>query len=288
LHDPRSLWHNGTAWICDRHPPRRIEQREKERHWIQQKRKGASEFLDNFLGQFGDDYKDAFQAIYVNGVDPKDYFSTYNNITTVSDLDLTKEVNQEKVVRKGLEDQGFEEEDVLTELEKIKQYGDLEDKAKKFHKVLVKKEAIKLQEMEEEAKEKNEQKIAYKKQYTQNVNNILQETIKAKDFDGIPINPKLAQELQDFLVTDKYKTPSGELLTEFDRVILDLKKPENHKQKVKVALLLKTMEKDPTLSTLVRKSITKETNELFESVTRQKEKSGNKSSKESKPNSWFS
>ena len=61
--------------------------------------------------------------------------------------------------------------------------------------------------------------------------------VKEKEFDGIPINSNLANELQDFLLVDKWKTPSGETLTDFDRSILDLKRPENHELKVKVGLL---------------------------------------------------
>ena len=93
-----------------------------------------------------------------------------------------------------------------------------------------------------------------------------------------------------FLLTDKYKLPSGELLTEFDRTILDLKRPENHEMKVKVALLLKVLEKDPTLSTIQKTGITKKSNELFGEVARQASKTSMKSSSSGKPaksNSWF-
>ena len=112
--------------------------------------------------------------------------------------------------------------------------------------------------------------------------------MKSKEFDGIPINPKLAGELQDFLLVDKYKTASGETLTDFDRAILELKRPENHETKVKVALLMKILEKDPTLSTIQKTGITKKSNELFGEVARQVERSSVKGSKsQPKPNSWF-
>src|SRR6478736_1582301 len=42
-----------------------------------EKRKGAEEQIQNFLGRFGEDYQNAFQAIFVKGVDPKEYFGTY-------------------------------------------------------------------------------------------------------------------------------------------------------------------------------------------------------------------
>jgi hypothetical protein len=253
-----------------------------------EKKKGAIEVVNNFIGQFGEDYQQAFEAIFVKGVDPKEYFGTYNNVSSFAEMDLSQESNQISVLKQALSDQGFEPEDIDTEVERLKNYGDLETVATKHHKVLVKKEAAKLQQMEAQSERELQQKQAIKNQYVNNVQSVLQEKLKSKEFDGIPINPKLAGELQDFLLVDKYKTPSGETLTDFDRTILDLKRPENHATKVKVALLLKILEKDPTLSTIQKSGISKKSNELFGEVARQVTKSSTKSSSSpQKSNSWF-
>jgi hypothetical protein len=69
-----------------------------------------------------------------------------------------------------------------------------------------------------------------------------------------------------------------------------LKRPENHEMKVKVGLLMKILEKDPTLSTIQRTGVTKKSNQLFGEVARQvtRSKSASKASnKKTKPNSWF-
>lgn len=250
-------------------------------------KKRVGETLENFLGQFGEDYKKAFQAIYINGVNPKEYFGIYNTIEDFASLDMAQEDNQVAVMRQALTDQGLEPEDITKEIEKLKNYGDLEETAARFQKVLVKKQAQKLAEIEQENAARLQQMQQMKAQYIKNVQTVLQEKLKTKEFDGIPLNPKLAGELQDFLITDKYKTPSGETLTEFDRTILDLKRPENHEKKVKVALLLKLLEKDPTLSTIKKKGISQETNTLFSEVARQSKKTSVKTSKQSKPTSWF-
>jgi hypothetical protein len=254
----------------------------------EEKKKGAIEVVNNFIGQFGEDYQQAFDAIFVKGVDPKEYFGAYNNVMSFADLDLSEEHNQVQVLKKALADQGFDPEDITTEVERLKNYGDLESVAAKHHKVLVKKEAAKLQQLEQQSERQLQQKQAIKQQYIQNVQSVLQDKVKAKEFDGIPINPKLASELQDFLLVDKYKTNSGETLTDFDKTILELKRPENHETKVKVALLLKILEKDPTLSTIQKSGISKKSNELFGEVARQVTKSGTKSSNSSgKQSSWF-
>ena len=255
-----------------------------------EKKKGAIEMVNNFIGQFGEDYQQAFEAIFVKGASPKEYFQSYNKAANFAEMDLTQETNQVSVMRQALADQGFDQEDIDTEVERLKNYGDLESVAGKHHKVLVKKEAQKLQEIEKNAELQLQQKQMIKNQYIQNVQQVLQDKIKTKEFDGIPINPKLANELQDFLLVDKYKTASGETLTDFDKTILELKRPENHTAKVKVALLLKILEKDPTLSTIQKTGVTKKSDQLFGEVARQvtKAKSGSGSTASKQGSSWFS
>ena len=252
-----------------------------------EKKKGAIEIVDNFIGQFGEDYQKAFDAIFVKGVDPKDYFGVYNNVVNFAELDLSNEDNQVRVIKQALTDQGFDTEDVTTEIERLRNYGDLETVASKHHKVLVKKEAAKLQQMEQQAEQQLQQKAMVRNQYIQNVQSVLQDKLKTKEFDGIPLNPKLASELQDFLLVDKYKTQSGETLTDFDKTILELKRPENHALKVKVGLLLKILEKDPTLSTIQRTGVTKKSTQLFEEVARQTSKKPGSGGNPGKANSWF-
>jgi len=251
-----------------------------------EKKKGAIEVVNNFIGQFGEDYQQAFDAIFVKGVNPREYFGTYNNIANLAELDLSVEDNQIAVIKRALDEQGFEPEDINTEIERLKNYGDLETVAAKHHKVLVKKDTIRLKQLEENAQRELQQRAAVRNQYIQNVQAVLQDKLKAKEFDGIPLNLKLATELQDFLLVDKYKTASGETLTDFDKTILELKRPENHAMKVKIALLLKILEKDPTLSTIQKSGVTKRTDQLFGEVARQVTKS--KTNVQPRKSSWFS
>lgn len=252
-----------------------------------EKQKGANEALREFLGRFGEDYQNAFQSIFVKGVNPKEYFKSFDNLQNFAEMDLTQESSQLSIIRHGLIDQGFEGEDLEAEIERLKNYGDLEPVAKRFHKTLSKKEAVKIEQMEKQKAVEISQREYARQEYAKNVNSIIQEKIKTKDFDGIPINPKIAEELHDFLITDKYQTKTGEKLTEFDKVILDLKRPENHAKKVKLALLLKTMELDPTLSTIKRKALTEKSDEIFSEVIRQQKKTPAKKAAE-KTTSWWS
>jgi len=255
-----------------------------------EKKKGAIQVVNDFIGQFGEDYQQAFDAIYVKGVNPKEYFNSFNSIQNFKDLELSgeeNESNQITVIKQALFDQGFEPEDIDTEVERLKNYGDLESVAMKHHKVLIKKETAKLQQLEQQSQLQLQQKNQIKNQYISNVQSVLQEKLKTKEFDGIPLNPKLANELQDFLLVDKYKTASGETLTDFDKTILELKRPENHELKVKVGLLLKMLEKDPTLSTIQKSGVTKKSTQLFGNLAKQVTTDRTFKKENNKPTSWF-
>lgn len=252
-----------------------------------EKKKGAVEILENFIGRYGQDYQDAFDAIFNKGVNPKEYFSTYNNIVDYSSLDLTKESNQEKVVRDSLTDQGYDAEDIDAKIQKLKDYSDLEDEAKRAQKILVKKESAKLEQKTRESEARQQREIKEKQQYVSSVNTILSDKLKTKEFDGIPLNIETAREVADSLVTEKWQAPDGTKLTDFDKDILDLKLPENHVMKVKVALLMKILKKDPTLSTIQRKGVTAKSKELFANTVGKDEKQKQTDSNNKAGTGWF-
>jgi hypothetical protein len=66
-----------------------------------------------------------------------------------------------------------------------------------------------------------------------------------------------------------------------------MKRPENHAMKVKLGLLMKMLEKDPTLSTIQRTGVSKKTDQLFGEVARQVTKAKTASGSNAKPNQWF-
>jgi hypothetical protein len=92
-----------------------------------------------------------------------------------------------------------------------------------------------------------------------------------------------------YLTKEVYENPkSGEKLTAFDKDLLDLNKPDNYELKVKMAMLYKLLKKDPTLSTIQKNAVSKESSSLFKKVQHVTSKTDNKENKkETKPTSWF-
>ena len=86
------------------------------------------------------------------------------------------------------------------------------------------------------------------------------EKLKAQEIDGIPLTQKDSEEVLNYLTEKKYKLASGELLSEFDKDILELNRPENHELKIKLGLLLR---KKLDLTSVKKTTISKKSDALF-------------------------
>lgn len=225
-----------------------------------EKKKGAINILDNFLSQFGDEYRKMFDAVFVNGVKPQEYIQSFAKIESIKALDLTSEDNQERVVRAYYKNLKWDDQKIESKIQKLKDYGDLEDESKAYHEVLLNKEKEQAEALENkkklEAEEAKNKEAATKKSYQR----ILGEKAKTQELDGIPLTQKDVDETLSYLTDKKYKLQSGELLSEFDKDLLELNRPENHELKVKLGLLLR---KKLDLTSVKKTTISKKSDALF-------------------------
>jgi hypothetical protein len=220
-----------------------------------------SQIYSFITSKYGQEGLDVFNSIFVQGVSPQEYLSKYAELETVKELDLSVEDNQKSVVREFYRRQGLPTDKVEKKLQRLIDTGDLEEEAADFHTTLVEQEEAEMQELVAERASQEKQKLQYKQYYVQQMNQILADKLKTKEFDGIPVSDKIARETFSYLTDDsKWQMPSGERLTEFDKDLLELRKPENYELKVKVALLLKNK---MDLSKVKNKLASEKNNELF-------------------------
>lgn len=225
-----------------------------------EKKKGAINILDNFLSQFGEDRRKMFDSIFVNGVDPQEYLRSFAKVEALGNLDLSSESNQERVVRSYYQGLKWDDNKINNRIQKLKDYGDLEDEAKTYHEVLLNKEKETTAELDRKKLEEKQKKVQKEQQEKQSYLKILGDKLKAQELDGIPVNEKEAQATLDYLTEKKYKLESGELLSEFDKDLLELNRPENHELKVKLGLLLR---KKLDLTSVKKASVSKKSDQLF-------------------------
>lgn len=249
--------------------------------------KKASAIINNFLGRFGEDYREMFNSVFVKGVNPLEYLNRYAKIETVKNLDLSDEGNQERVVRELFRSEGRSAEYIEKRITQLKNYSDLADEATEAQRILVQREEQANQEAEAQKDQEIKRKQMIRNEYITNVSRILNDKIRNKEFDGIPVEKGFAERTYAYLTQERYETKDHQTLTEFDKDILELNRPENHELKIKVAMLMQLLREDPTLSKLAKKAVSKETNELFKGLKRTAIKSGDQPKKNSEPKSWF-
>jgi len=254
-------------------------------------KKQASSVIDKFIGRFGEDYQEMFENVFVRGINPIDYLSRHIKVQGVKELDLTDEANQERIVRDLYRAEGRSSEYIEKRLTQLKNYNDLLDEATEAQKILIEREQKEITDAAQKKQDEIARKQQIKNDYTNNVIKILSDKLKTKDFDGIPVDKKFADQTYAYITQDRYQTPDGELLTTFDKDILDLKRPENHELKIKVAMLLQILREDPQLTKLAKKAVSKESNELFKGLKKTAMKTGSSRKPESEEKaeikSWF-
>lgn len=231
--------------------------------WELESQTKANNIVNNFLVSKGQDAFDVFKALIIDGINPKDYIETTSRIESLKDLDISNESNQEKILRAAYQKQGMKSEAIDKKVQKSKDYGDLEEDATSFYDILLQQEESELEEMQQEAAKQQAVNKKRTEEYLSNMDNIITNKLKVKEFDGIPVTDKIARETFDYLTTERWQLPSGEKLTDFDKDLLELKHPNNHELRVKLALLLKNK---LDLSKVKVTAITKESNKLFNNL----------------------
>lgn len=254
-----------------------------ERFQLESKRQ-AADVIDRFLDKFGPEYRDMFQNVFVNGVPPKEYLSRFSKIEGIEDIDINEEANQERVVRQLLRDEGRSPEYIDKRINQLKNYNDLAEEATEAKRLLVEKEKKGIQQAAEQKQQELLSKQRIRNEYLQGVSRILQDKLKSKEFDGIPVNQDFVSQTFSYLTDEKWQTPDKQLLTDFDKDILDLNHPQNHQLKVKLAMLMQILKTDPQLTKLAKKAVSKESNGLFQGLRKQNKSATKTTNKEDTQN----
>lgn len=245
------------------------EQEFLERFEIESKKKANAELV-KFLGQFGDDYFKAFQAIFVNGVNPKDYYSIAAKSEDILNLDLEQEVNQKKIVKKYYQEiLGQSETRVEKMMEIIAESGELDAEATKALSEFKKIRDTEVANIENEKLLAQQRKEQEKQYFNSNVSKYIDSKVKEKDIKGLKFNEEIASDIQRKLTQPAYRLPNGEVISEFQKNILELSNPENIESAVMIALL---MENNFDLSKIQAKKSSEEKEKLFKTLNKKPNK----------------
>src|SRR5690606_16101188 len=198
----------------------------------------ANENLQNFLSRFGQDRLDAFRAIFVNGVDPKEYFSIASAPEDIFTLDMEQESNQKKVVKKYYQEVlGLSEGRADKLIQSLIEDGELDSEAVTALGKFRETHEQRLAELERQRVEAEQQKLQNKQMFINQVNDVISKKIQEKEIDGFKFDKSVADRVMATLTQDSWRLPNGELITDFQKFMMELSRPENIDIAIKIALL---------------------------------------------------
>ena len=243
----------------------------------------TNENLSNFLSKFGKDKLDAFRAIYVNGVDPKEYFSISAKPEDILSLDMEQESNQKRVVKKYYQEVlGHSETRTDKLIQMLIDDGELDGEAVTALDKFKTSRDTELQRLEDARIAAEQQKLQEKQFFTENVNKFISAKVNEKDIDGFKFDKNVSEQINRSMTQGAWKLPSGEIITDFEKFIADLSRPENIEIAFKIALL---RENNFDFSKMQLKKANIEKNKAFSSLV-QKNKTINRNSSTQKVDSF--
>lgn len=178
---------------------KKIESEDDLRSAIQNEIKSG---VENYISSKPDDVQKFLEFVDAGG-NPRDFHQLYYESRSWSDIDPSKESNQELIVREALALSGWDEEDIEAEITDKKDLGKLGPLAEKFHKKLISAEAQNKQALIEAQKELDKKHQAeVQKQWTEFKDNFY----NMEDLNGFKLNSKMKDDLWNFMSKPDRKT----------------------------------------------------------------------------------
>lgn len=251
--------------------------------WAWEKEQGANQIITNFLGQYGPEYSEAFDAVFVKGLNPYEYFSKAKEIDDLENIDLEDEDAQKYVFRNYWSSQGFTNEQIESKLRKTMEFGELAEDTKDLHSLLINKQRQHLQESANKRQYELQQEQRREDEFLHSVHGLLSEKVKEQEFDGIPLSIQDAQLAMDFMTVPRWEY-QNKPITDMEKFWIELKRPENYAMAVKFALLAS---KGFNVGNIEQKLESKKANKLFTNLTIKNKQEDRNLPKQGQRNSFF-
>lgn len=222
----------------------------------------VSHRIEQWATQELDEDAQAFIKFKKNGGRTEDFFKTVANNSSVLSGDIEDERFQDKIIRKQLSEEGWDDEEIQDRLENLAKFDKKQTVAEKYYnkiKIDQKKKADELLRKQEEYRRSLEQNKA-------NFKNTVKETLnKVQEVRGIRITTKDRASLFNF-ITKEDQVVGDRNVTGFQRAITEaVQDPE------KMLLLAKLLASDFDMTDLEKKAKLTETKKIKENLESRKD-----------------
>jgi hypothetical protein len=215
------------------------------------------------------------EDIFINKVPVPQYLQMFSNEQTVENVDITDENNQERIFRLYLAKTGMDDDEIEDQLAYARDNDRLAAYAEKYQGKLVEKMQEERQRLAQEAEARLQDIQRREEEREESYAKVLEDSIKAGEIEGYPINNSDAKELFSFVLDKPHVLPNGQRISDFEYRLATMRQ-EDPKKFLAVARLV---QKDLDLSPVKKKAVSEETNTIFKGL-KTKTKTSTKSSKQ--------
>lgn len=208
---------------------------------------------------YGDAGVKLVEDIFINKVPIQQYLQMFNNEQIVDNVDLSNEVNQERVVRLYLAKTGMDEDEIEDQLTFAKDNDRLGSYAKKYHGKLVERMQQERATLAQDNAQRVQEAQQKEQQRQQQYASVLEESIKKGEIEGYPINETTASDLFDFVLSKPHVLPNGQRITDFEFKLATMRQEDPSK----FLAIARLVQNDLDLTPMKRKGVTEETNSIF-------------------------
>jgi len=209
------------------------------------------------------------EDIFINKVPIQQYLQMFNNEQIVDNVDLSNEVNQERVVRLYLAKTGMDEDEIEDQLTFAKDNDRLSSYAQKYHGKLVERMQQERAALAQDNAQRIQEAQQKEQQRQQQYASVLEESIKKGEIEGYPINETAASDLFDFVLSKPHVLPNGQRITDFEYKLATMRQEDPSK----FLAIARLVQNDLDLTPIKRKGVTEETNSIFNDLKTKTKKS---------------
>jgi hypothetical protein len=214
------------------------------------------------------------EDIFINKVPVEDYLKMFSNEQLVENVDLDNADNQEQVLRIYLSKTGMDADEVEDQVQYAINNDRLEAYAKKYHGKLLERMEQEREALAQESQARVQEIQRKEQERNQLYAQILEESIKAGEIEGYPINNNSAADLFDFVLHKPHVLPNGQRISEFEYKLASMRQNDP----AKFLAVARLVQNDLDLTPVKKKGVTEETSTIFNQL-KTKTKKSTKSSK---------
>lgn len=232
------------------------------------KEQAYSQVEEMITSRHGDEGMKVFKDIFMKGVTPKEYLSSYQKQIDFENIELEDNIyNQKNVVRQYLSSIDWEDSDIEEHIDTLIESKKLEGMATSYKTKLVKKQQQEREVLVRESENRLKLEKQMKQQRIADISGVLNEAVAQKSINGIPITLEDTKVLLDYMTSDAYRLPNGQVITEFDKDYLELKKDP-----IKFAALAKLVKEGLNVTKIKEKGVDELEEKAFDFRTKKKVK----------------